>query len=237
VSATVSGAALLLNSMTFGSDAFVGVKPIDGNFIVAPGNEQLDYGVDAGVLINGQAAAVEGLTAQIRSSGLDVKLELDSAFGQANSTTTFYITGGGGTFQIGPEVSASGQLSVGIPSVSTSNLGNAVVGYLNTIGSGRSNAVVDGHYVAAEQIVKEAIEQVAIIRGRLGGIQKNQLETNINSQRVSLENVSAAESAIRDADIAEEVSKLTRAQILVQSAQQTLGLANQLPQGILSLLG
>ncbi len=93
------------------------------------------------------------------------------------------------------------------------------------------------NFTQGEQIVKEAIEQIAVVRGRLGGIQRNQLETNIRSQGVSLENVSAAESAIRDADIASEVSKLTRAQILVQSSTNILGLANQLPQSVLSLLG
>jgi flagellin len=237
VSATASAGGLQLNSTDFGSDAFVRVKPIDGTFIVASGNQIEDNGEDAGVLINGQTANVTGLRAQVRSSGLDVQLELDETFAQNLSTTNFYITGGGATFQIGPEVSSSGMLSVGVPSVHSSYLGNAVVGYLNTIGGGKSNAVADGNFVAAERIVKEAIEQVAIIRGRLGGIQRNQLETNINSQSVSLENVSAAESAIRDADIAEEVSSLTRAQILVQSAQVTLGLANQIPQGVLSLLG
>ena len=83
----------------------------------------------------------------------------------------------------------------------------------------------------------EAISQVAIIRGRLGGLQRNQIETNINSQRVALENVQAAESAIRDADIASEVAAMTRAQILVQSTTSILGLANQLPQTALQLLG
>ena len=83
---------------------------------------------------------------------------------------------------------------------------------------------------------QEAINQVAIIRGRLGGLQKNQIETNINSQRVSLENVQAAESAIRDSDIASEVAAMTRAQILVQSTTSVLGIANQQPQSVLSLL-
>jgi flagellin len=239
VSANVNGAgsALTINSQAFGSDAFVSVKPVTGNFIVAPGNESRDNGVDAGVLINGQSAAVNGLRAQVRSSGLDVQFDLSQAFGTSQTTTSFEITGGGGTFQIGPEVVAPGQLSIGIPSVATSNLGTSTLGYLNTLGSGRANSIVGRNFTKAEQIVKESIEQIAIIRGRLGGIQRNQLETNIRSQGVSLENVSAAESAIRDADIAEEVSKLTRAQILVQSSTNILGLANQLPQSVLSLLG
>jgi flagellin len=121
--------------------------------------------------------------------------------------------------------------------VGSTNLGNATLGYLNTIRSVGSNSVVAGNYVNAERILVEAINQVAVIRGRLGGLQRNQIETNINSQRIALENVQAAESAIRDADIATEVAAMTRSQILVQSTTSILGLANQIPQNALALLG
>ncbi len=241
VSASVSGTGastrILLNSQTYGSDAFVAVKPIDGTFIVATGSTTRDTGQDAGVLINGQAASVNGVTASLRANGLDLELDLTADRGTRLGTTSFYITGGGATFQIGPEVNTNGQVAIGIPSVGTSNLGNATLGFLNTINGAGSNSVVGENYQAAEQIVVKAISQVAIVRGRLGGLQRNQIETNINSQRVALENVMAAESAIRDADIAVEVAALTRAQILVQSTTSILGLANQLPQNALALLG
>jgi flagellin len=71
----------------------------------------------------------------------------------------------------------------------------------------------------------------------LGDIQRNQIDPSINNQRVALENVTASESVIRDADMAEEVSLLTRAQILVQSTQATLQVANAAPGTVLSLLG
>ncbi|GMU21093.1 MAG: flagellin [Phycisphaerae bacterium] len=240
VSAAVSGtgasARLLLSSQTYGSDAMVSVKPIDGAFIGATGTTTRDTGVDAGVLINGQTASVDGLKASLRANGLDLVLEMTSDRGTTLGTSTFDITGGGATFQIGPQVNASGQVSIGIPSVGTTNLGNAVVGFLNTIKGSGTSSLLGGNFSAAENIVVEAISQVAIIRGRLGGLQKNQIETNINSQRVALENVQAAESAIRDADIAVEAAALTRAQILVQSTTSILGVANQLPQNVLSLL-
>ena len=84
---------------------------------------------------------------------------------------------------------------------------------------------------------EQAINQIAVLRGRLGGLQKNQLETNIRSQQVALENVSASESAIRDADYATEVSALTRAQILVNSSTSVLQLANAAPQNVLAQIG
>lgn len=237
VSAVASGTSVLINSQAYGDDAFVSVKPIDGTFIAATGVTTTDEGQDAGVLINGQTASVNGLEASLRSNGLDLEMLLTSDRGTNLGSTSFAITGGGATFQIGSEVNPNGQVSIGIPSVGSSNLGNADVGFLYTIKDGAANSVVGGHTAQAEKILVEAINQVAIIRGRLGGLQRNQIETNINSQRIALENVQAAESAIRDADIAEEVAALTRAQILVQSTTSILGVANQLPQNVLALLG
>ena len=141
------------------------------------------------------------------------------------------------TLKIGPDVVSSGQLSVGIPSASTGNLGNFEIGYLSELRSSGDASLVGANYTRAERIVKEAIEQVSVLRGRLGGVQANQLETNMNSQRVAFENVKASESAIRDTDYASEVAALTRAQILVQSTTTVLSIANQLPQNVLALLG
>ena len=237
VSATVSGTSVILNSREYGSDALVSVKPIDGNFIVSTGSTQKVYGQDAGVLINGQQASTQGLQASLRANGLDLQMLLTADRGTNLGSTDFQITGGGATFQIGPEVNSNGQVSIGIPSVGSSNLGNADVGFLFTIKDGGIYTVKDiGNTTQAEKIVVEAIQQVATLRGRLGGLQKNQIETNINSQNIALENVTAAESAIRDADIAQEVAAMTRSQILVQSTTAILRVANQIPQTALSLL-
>ncbi|MCH7812809.1 MAG: flagellin [Planctomycetes bacterium] len=237
VSATVSSTGLELNSTGFGSDALVSIKALAGNFIVpSAGVETRDVGVDAGVLVNGRVAHVRGLVVDARGAGLDARFILTTAFGQTIGSTTFTVTGGGSVYQITPEISLNGQVHVGVPSVSTGNLGNSVVGFLHTIGSGGVNAVSDGNFIAAENILTASIEQISTLRGRLGSIQKNQLETNINSQQIALENVSASESIIRDADMAVEVAALTRAQILVQSTQAILQIATSLPQSVLSLL-
>ncbi len=238
VSAVVSSTGVRLTSTTFGSEALVSVKPLDGNFIESnSGTTVQDHGVDATVLVNGQTAQVNGLEVSARSNSLDARFFLSQAFGQSATSTTFAVTDGGTIYQISPEVTINGQVHVGVPSTSTGNLGNTVYGFLNSIRSGNTNEVAAGNFVAAEQIVSTAIDQVATLRGRLGSIQKNQLETNINSQQVALENVRSSESAIRDADIAVEVSALTRAQILVQSTQSTLQIANSQPQSVLALLG
>ena len=80
-----------------------------------------------------------------------------------------------------------------------------------------------------------AIETVATNRGTLGAIM-NRLEATISNLRVTHENLSAAESAIRDADFALEASTFIRNQILVQAGTSMVAQANMLPQSALSLL-
>lgn len=234
-----SATGLKFNSIGYGSEEFVSVRAISGTFKVNIGDkgDYEDGGRDAGVLFNGQAASVNGLVARIRSSGLDVVADLSTTFGTTLGTSSFGVTGGGANFQIGPNVNSDGLVSIGIPSITTSSLGSNTSGFLNSIGTGGSNSITNSdNQPAAAAIVSAAITQVSILSGRLGGFQANQIETNLNSQRVALENVQSSESSIRDTDYASEVANLTRAQILVQSNVQILGLANQIPQSVLSLL-
>ena len=89
----------------------------------------------------------------------------------------------------------------------------------------------------AQRIVDSAIKDISTTRGRLGSFQKNTLETTISSLKITNENLYAAESAVRDTDFAVETAKLTRSQILVQSATSVLSQANAAPQSVLALLG
>jgi len=83
--------------------------------------------------------------------------------------------------------------------------------------------------------INAAIGAVTQGRGKLGAVQ-NRLARSISNLSISIENLQAAESGIRDADIAEEVALLTRNQILVQASTAMVGQANLLPQTILQLL-
>jgi flagellin len=89
----------------------------------------------------------------------------------------------------------------------------------------------------AFRIVEESILAITSTRGRLGTMQKATFETNINVLNDTLDAITDAESQIRDTDFAEETSNLTRAQILVQSNISTLGIANQIPNYMLGLIG
>lgn len=234
VSAVVdTDGSLRITSIAFGAKQFVSVKSISGTF--ADGK---NFGTDASVNINGGQAEVDGLVASLRTGDTDISLTLDQDFAQQTAVSkNFYITGGGAKFQLGSEVNRQGQVNIGIGSVATTKLGDDVVGYLSSLSSGGDNSLVSGNSIQAQKILSEAIRQVATLRGRLGAFQKNILETNVNSLSVALENVTASESAIRDADFAAETAAMTRAQILVQANTSVLAQANSSPQNVLALLG
>jgi flagellin len=89
---------------------------------------------------------------------------------------------------------------------------------------------------AAIDAIDDAITTVSTTRADLGSIQKNTLETTINSLSIAQENIRASESAIRDADIASEMVTFTRNSIMLQAGTAMLAQANQSPQAVLGLL-
>jgi len=87
----------------------------------------------------------------------------------------------------------------------------------------------------ALEAINTAIGSVTAIRGQVGSVQ-NRLVRTISNLNISVENLQAAESQIRDADIAQEVALLTRNQIMVQASTAMVGQANLIPQSVLQLL-
>ena len=83
--------------------------------------------------------------------------------------------------------------------------------------------------------INKAINTVSTHRAKLGASQ-NRLEHTINNLKTTNENMTAAESRIRDTDMAKEMAAFTKNNILNQAAQSMLSQANQQPQGVLSLL-
>jgi len=243
VTATLSSnpaSGFVLQSQSLGSKQFVSIRVISqtGSFYTedADGNATpRDEGRDAVALINGATSMGEGNRLTLRTASLDLQVELDSSFG--TGSTSFAITGGGALFQVGPEVNSNLQVNIGVQSVAASRLGNFEVGFLSQIASGGEYSLVAGQAGRAQKIVAEAIRQVSVTRGRLGAFEKNTLDTNVNQLGITLENLMASESVIRDADFAQETSELTREQILVNAGTSVLALAQQTPQTVLRLLG
>ena len=88
----------------------------------------------------------------------------------------------------------------------------------------------------ALKLIDVAVGEISSLRGDLGSFQKNALESNLSSLRVTRENLVSAESTLADADMAEEMSSLGRNQILMSSGTAMLAQANQVPQSVLTLL-
>jgi flagellin len=137
-------------------------------------------------------------------------------------------------FQIGAN---RGQMvSIDLPNAATTELAKGVSnqsGFASladvdvTTGQGAQDAMA---------VIDTAIEEIAVARGEMGAFQKNTLESNLTSLRIHTENLTAAESSIRDADIAVELAAFTRNQIMTQSATAQLAQANALPKNVMQLL-
>ncbi|NOZ38711.1 MAG: flagellin [Planctomycetes bacterium] len=235
VSATANGTTLELRSTEYGTNAFVDLKVVEeadgGVFKTAIGTGSRDAGEDVIATVNGIAATGNGNELSINTATLDLTANVEADY---LGLIEFDITGGGALFQLGPDVVSNQQARLGVTSVNTARLGG-VSGKLFQLGSGGS-ADLTADPNGAAKIVAEAIDQVTSLRGRLGAFQRTTLETNKNALNDTLVNLTEAESSIRDADFAVESAKLTRAQILVQSGTNVLGIANQNPQNVLALL-
>jgi flagellin len=129
--------------------------------------------------------------------------------------------------QVGTENNTTNLIKIDIDKMSASNIG---VGSVKVTGSSGVNAR------KAMDSIKKALESVSKQRSDLGAIQ-NRLEHTIKNLDNVTENTQAAESQIRDTDMAKEMVKYSNNNILAQAGQSMLAQANQSNQGVLSLLG
>jgi flagellin len=248
LNSAVPASGMVFRSVEFGSAAFVSVRtlqdadPPSGEFrdslVDAQGNPVLrDQGQDVVALVNGTATQGQGLRAILNSTLLSLDLMLDPSFAQQTTgTTSFAITGGGALFQLGPQVDANQQEQVGIQSVAATRLGDPLVGFLSEIVTGGGKSLIAGEFRAASDIIDTALDQVSLLRGRLGALERNMLDTNIRQLQITFENLTASESVIRDTDFAVETTELTRAQIMQAAGTSVLAIANASNQAALSLL-
>ncbi len=262
--ASAATAGVVLRSKEFGSNEFTEVTVVDdGNIAAGDGihvmsttdfdvirtaaastfalatNGVRDEGQDIEGSINGLTGVGVGKTLSVNSDFLDVAFTLNTATSQGlGAVAAFTITGGGADFQLASEVSIAGKVSLGIGDLSSRKLGESSLGFLDDLAAGKSFNVVDGANLdTAQEIVSKAINQVSSTRGRLGAFQKNVVGATQRSLSTALENITAAESVIRDADFAAETAALTRNQVLVSASTNVLALSNQSPQNVLQLLG
>ncbi|MEM8834465.1 MAG: flagellin [Planctomycetota bacterium] len=133
---------------------------------------------------------------------------------------------------------ANDSLSIG--SVLPTSLGEVEIDgttyRLSDVVSGGAGSLSSGSPAVAQQIIAAARKEITTLRGEIGAFQKNTLGPAQRANAVAIENITAAESQIRDTDFASEVAQLTRAQILSSANIGALAIANQNPQNVVRLL-
>jgi flagellin len=180
-------------------------------------------------------------TSAAQTEFAQLNLELDriastTAFGGQKLLDTTVGTGYTGTFQVGANTAAADQIAV--------VLDKSVFGSASTLtgfgSAGLALSALDLSTTAtggtlAIATLDVAIKGVSTARATLGAYQ-NRFEHTINNLNVTVENLSASESRIRDTDMAQEMVAFTRSQILTQAGTSMLAQANQAPQNVLALL-
>lgn len=163
----------------------------------------------------------------------NIKAELDALGAEItriSSTTEFNgkkpigTAKGNLTFFIGASNMTDNQMTVAQANMSAASLKVKVLTVSSATFAFKSMGIVD-----------EAITSVSTFRAQLGAAQ-NRLEHTVNNLKVTSENITSAESRIRDTDMAEEITAYTKNNILLQAAQSMLSQSNAMPQGVLSML-
>lgn len=187
-------------------------------------------------LLDGKDYSAEDINAQLKAAGVDWKVEFSgkvagtafddaSGFGASAKTVTDGTgTSGSLTLQIGAGATKDQQVSLNIGNMSSKGLG------LDSISVATQDAAL-----SSIQTIEDAINKVSGTRADLGALQ-NRLEHTVNNLGVTSENLTSAESRIRDVDMAKEMMEMTKNNVLTQAAQSMLAQANTQPQSILKLL-
>lgn len=242
VVASGAGVGIQLQSTTYGNQ--FGINFFDPANIIHNAASASASGVDGVYNVTAQTAAGAKTVAFTGGRGpKESGLKLSDTYGNTvivseagnagltSLTSVGAVTAGNVRFQIG--ANANQAVAFSMPQVFAKNLGLGVI-------SGKSLGDIDvTTQVGAEeamQIIDTAVLQLAQWRGELGSFQANFLDSTVKSLSVAKENLTASESQIRDADMAEEMTNYTRLQILQQSGMSMLAQANQMPQQVLQLL-
>ncbi len=180
--------------------------------------------VTASVTVDNGGNFVTKLTANGTNSATGASLTLGAGSGfltdRGLSAGTSNAAGSGGVFQVG--ASSGDTINIAINSMSLTSLGIGTIDVANN-----ASAAIDA--------IDAAVAAVSAVRGDLGAKQ-NRFEHTIANISVTMENLAASESRIRDTDMAQEMTMFTRHQIMTQAGTAMLAQANQSSQSVLTLL-
>lgn len=248
-----------LASVEYGSSQSVTVEQTTGDAFAAAGDTVNDTGQDLTVTVDGEEFTGDGLSVEVDTGSISGTLQFNPAedgavetgvaqggydqdtLADADSSRRIAIedAGGGVQLQLGEGAQGSDRDSVNLPDASLTNLGRVTVDgqeySLNDLFSGGSASLANNPDIA-QQVVEQAINDVATMRADLGAYQSNALTATANNLEVAMENVTAANSAITDSDIAKSVTEMTSAQILEKAGIFGIQQVNEMNALRLSLL-
>lgn len=254
-----SGAtSIRLVSAEYGADASVRIDQIAGSGFASQGGTAIDYGQNARVTINGEAVATNGLTANvgqgnfsgkivfaaggpgatgIAQTGYDQDNLVDAATGQTAALAN--ITGGM-QLQLGEGSGGQNRETVSLGNYNPALLGQVTYEgqtySLNDLYGGGAASLANNPELALK-VIDQAIADVASGRANIGAYQANTLDTNANNLMVAIENVTATESNIRDADMAAAMTLFIKNKLLESAALKGVQSSNMTAQNVSRLLG
>ena len=228
VSAQITANAVVLTSDTYGTDAKINLTNTAGQINAAAGSTT-DDGVNSVATVTYNYGTNTATASFASGRGLNLK-DADGnsvTLTVAGNTVTTHanaiqVNAGQSSFQIGANAGQTARLN--LQNFSSSALG---LGGLDITGADMTGALT---------LIDSAVNGVSSARANIGSFMKNTLESNVRSLNVAKESMVATESAVRDADIAEEMTTYTKLQIIQQSGLAVLAQANQAPQAVLALL-
>jgi flagellin len=220
----------VIRSVEYGSAAFVQLEEVEGDLEgITPGRAT---GTDIQATVSNATASGQANVITVSTPMLSAQITVQQ---EQTGTFSFTIEGGGARFQLNTAAEPTDQITLGIGSVTVSNLGTTSgIGNLASLTSGGANSLLTNPGNAV-RIIDAAIREVSTLRGQLGSVQSRLFESNINALRVEFENLSASRSQIADTNFAEEITALIRERILRQTGLTVLRQSN-LSQGLVTRL-
>lgn len=205
------------------------------------GNATLEIVVTAATfdvsLDNGDAVTMRaGIESSVKS-GLSSGGALNLVFGQdvTAGTGSVSVLDNSLVFQVGANYGQ--QVKIGVQNMASDQLSTGVANNSKFDNLNEIDVTTAAGAADALLLIDSAIDAVSSQRSELGAFQRNTLESNLNNLRIAAENLGAAESTFRDADLALEMAEFTKLQILSQTGVAMMAQANAIPQNVLRLIG
>ena len=169
----------------------------------------------------------DGVTQTVDFDALGITLYLNTGYSDNEFDNQKFVVSAGGssTFQVGSANTSNDRIAISLGDATTTGLGIDGISFLTASGAQSALDTID-----------TAIASLSLVRGNIGAAQ-NRLGYAAANLATTIENIQAAESVIRDVDMATEMTEFTKNQILLQAGTAMLAQANMAPQQVLALFG